>query len=275
MIGADGLGLISYHAGGDTIDRALRVAHCVDIACTSATISVVDSAGNAGEFSSITIGSDGLGLIAYRVENGGHELRAAHCIDLSCTSATISILDTHVGSLHTGITGISAATGSDGLVIIFYVRGSGARAAHCSNLDCSSASLPSPPRHVDAENGITIDIGADGLSIIAAGGSVFVQIIHCSDVLCGAWSSLNMVHSKGDAPAISIGQDGLPFVAFSSVAGTSRLAVLKCHDAACTDSTITDVGHPDKVFLKSSATGQDGLPIIAYYDELTRDLAVL
>src|SRR5262249_15043168 len=61
-IGADARGLISYRDGtnGD-----LKVAHCDDAACTSATKTTLDSTGDVGHHSSIVLGADGLGLISY------------------------------------------------------------------------------------------------------------------------------------------------------------------------------------------------------------------
>jgi len=89
-IGADGLGLISYY---DATNGDLKVAHCADIACTSATITALDTAGVVGEGTSVTVGADGLGLISY-ADWTNSNLKVAHCSDLACTSATITALDT-------------------------------------------------------------------------------------------------------------------------------------------------------------------------------------
>jgi len=73
-IGVDGLGLISYYyaTGSD-----LKVAHCNDLACTTATTHTVDSIGSVGRESSVAIGVDGRGLISYR-DNATGDLRVAH-----------------------------------------------------------------------------------------------------------------------------------------------------------------------------------------------------
>src|SRR5262249_10453482 len=63
IIGADGLGLVSYY---DKTDGDLKVAHCNDVACTSATKTTLDSTGDVGRGSSVVLGADGLGLIGYR-----------------------------------------------------------------------------------------------------------------------------------------------------------------------------------------------------------------
>ena len=60
---AGGRGLISYY---DSTDQDLKLALCPDLACTEATITTTpDRAGNVGQYSSVTIGTDGLGLISY------------------------------------------------------------------------------------------------------------------------------------------------------------------------------------------------------------------
>jgi hypothetical protein len=59
----------------------LKVAHCVDIACTSATITTLDSVGKVSIFTSITIGVDGLPIISYY---GGGNLKVARCSNAFC-----------------------------------------------------------------------------------------------------------------------------------------------------------------------------------------------
>jgi len=79
-IGADGLALISHFQGGS---QDLEVAHCLNVACTSAVVSTLDSVGIVGRYSSATIGADGLGLIAY-FDNTNFHLKVAHCSNLAC-----------------------------------------------------------------------------------------------------------------------------------------------------------------------------------------------
>jgi preprotein translocase subunit Sec61beta len=128
-IGADGLGLISYYGNSD-----LKVAHCNDVACTSATITTLDSEGSVGWYPSVTIGADGLGLISY-YDDTNLDLKVAHCNDVACTSATITTLDS------AGIVGeyTSVTIGADGLGLISYYDSwpnGDLKVAHCSNSFC-------------------------------------------------------------------------------------------------------------------------------------------
>ena len=83
-VGADGLGLISYL---DLTNLDLKVAHCDNLACSSATYVTLDSAGDVGRNSGITIGADGLGLISY-LDYTNEDLKVAHCSNINCSSAT-------------------------------------------------------------------------------------------------------------------------------------------------------------------------------------------
>jgi hypothetical protein len=59
------------------------VAHCSNTACTSASITTLDIAGDVGQYTSITTGADGLGLISYYDTTNGN-LKVAHCANYLC-----------------------------------------------------------------------------------------------------------------------------------------------------------------------------------------------
>ncbi len=47
------------------------------------TLTTLDGAGDVGQYSSVTIGADGLGLISY-FDATNADLKVAHCSDLFC-----------------------------------------------------------------------------------------------------------------------------------------------------------------------------------------------
>jgi hypothetical protein len=104
------------------------------VACSSATTSTLDSTDDVGQHTSITIGSDGLGLISY-YDYTNRDLKVAHCSNAACSSATTSTLDStgDVGQ-YTSIT-----IGPDGLGLIGYydLTNEDLKAAHCSNVLCT------------------------------------------------------------------------------------------------------------------------------------------
>jgi hypothetical protein len=86
-LGTDGRALIAYTRS----NTALKVAHCDNIACTSATTNPLDT----GVFSTVdlAIRADGFGLISY-FDTVNNDLKVAHCDNTACSSATITPLDT-------------------------------------------------------------------------------------------------------------------------------------------------------------------------------------
>jgi hypothetical protein len=75
-IGPDGLAVMSHNAGG-----VLSFSHCDDADCAAQTFSTPIDVG-ASAFASLSVGTDGLALIAYR--GGDADLKVAHCSLTSC-----------------------------------------------------------------------------------------------------------------------------------------------------------------------------------------------
>ena len=132
-IGVDGFPIISYY---DSTNFDLRVAKCTDVDCTApATISIVETSGDVGSPSSITIGADGLPVISYHDATTG-SLRVVHCGDASCTPAanvfTTLDLGPVVGTFN------SITVGADGLPIVAYrdETNGALKVAKCANVLC-------------------------------------------------------------------------------------------------------------------------------------------
>ena len=80
-VGSDGLPVISYY---DRDNGDLKMAHCGNAACSADnTITTVDSPGDVGVYTSMTVGSDGLPLISYTDTTNG-DLKVAHCSNRFC-----------------------------------------------------------------------------------------------------------------------------------------------------------------------------------------------
>ena len=81
-LGIDGLGVISYYDGGGAT-QDLKVAHCADVTCSSASVVSVDTPGQVGWNTSITIGSDGLPFVSYR-DVTNDRVKGVHCPNVFC-----------------------------------------------------------------------------------------------------------------------------------------------------------------------------------------------
>ena len=164
-IGADGNPIISYHddAAGD-----LKVAACTNATCnptvSDATISIVDSTGNVGEYTSVTIGADGNPIISYYDFTNG-DLKVAACTNATCTAATISTVDSagRVGWFT------SVTIGADGNPIISYydTTNRDLKVAACTNATCTTATITTVDSTDDVGRDTSVTIGADGSPIIS------------------------------------------------------------------------------------------------------------
>ena len=260
-IGADGLGLISYY---DSKPGDLVVAHCENVACSSSTITVVDTPGNVGSQSSIAIGADGLGIISY-YDATNLALKIAHCSNTACTAATTVTLDTGYGA--------SLTIGTDGLPLVAYLHSdgssSGLKVAHCADNACTGATSAV----LDGLSGggpIAIAIGADGMGLIAyyQGATHDLKVAHCVDAACTAAiaTTLDSDGFVGPAVSIAIGPDGLGLIAYAESDGNNAVKVAHCSDLPCSSATITRLESvTTSPATTSVAIGADGLGLVTYY----------
>lgn len=276
-IGTDGLGLIAYYARDPFYN--LKVAHCSDFFCSSATVGTLDTAGEVGEFPSVAIGTDGFGLISYYDSTNG-DLKVAHCVDTACTVATVGTLDAadDVGD-HT-----SVAIGADGLGLISYrdrTHGD-LKVAHCIDTACTSATISTLDPSNTAGQYTSVTIGADGLGLISYG--VYqegdLKVAHCDNVACTS-ATLSNLDSAGNvdlsSTSIAIGVDGLGLISYVDESN-NELKVAHCKDLVCTIAVINTVDRSDGAnafgYGTSLAIGADGLGLLSYSDAINDDLRV-
>jgi predicted regulator of Ras-like GTPase activity (Roadblock/LC7/MglB family) len=180
-VGTDGLPVISYC---ETWNEDLKVAHCDNAACTSATITTVESAGDVGRYTSVTVGADGLPLVSY-YDNTNDDLKVAHCGNAACSAGnTITTVDS-VGAVgwYTSVT-----VGADGLPVISYWDWDNGdlKVAHCSNAACTSSTTTTVDSGGDVGGYTSLTMGMDGLPVISYydGTNDDLKVAHCSNRFC-------------------------------------------------------------------------------------------
>jgi hypothetical protein len=271
-IGADGLGLISYY---DSTNGYLKVAHCNDTVCSSATTATIDSAGWVGGYTSIAIGGDGLGLISYH-DFTNYDLKVAHCNNAACSSAAIATLDS------AGTVGwfTSIAIGIDGLGLISYQDGFShdLKVAHCNNAVCSSAMTTVIDSTGFVLGTTSVAIGADGLGLISYtdGNNGDIKVAHCSSVACTSATTVTIDSADflGWYTSIAIGPDGIGLVSYRD-GNNDDLKVARCSDFACSSATTATLDSAGNVgHYTAIAFGADGLALISYQDATNSDVKV-
>ena len=257
-IGADGLGLITYY---DNTNRDLKVAHCSNVACTAATISVLDT-GDVRNAGALAIGADGRGIVGYLE---GTSIKTAHCDDLLCTSATIRVIEQNVSD------SVGLTIGADSLPLLAYQVPNELHTAHCTVPDCSTVTVASVGPSTATQD-IAMTIGTDGLGIIVAlrvhGGLPDVR--RCLDVPCTATTP---AAPPGSGPlvfvlpgAVVVPADGRPLIGYrhSDIAANPQYEVrlTRCADAACS-AQVLGPAFPYKTDLDVQLRS-DGLAWFAY-----------
>lgn len=166
-IGADGLPVISHM---DFTNRALRVTHCGNAACTAGNVSttVDDPAEEVGYDSALAIGADGFPVISHH-EATADALRVTHCGNAACTAGNVSTnVDDPVNVVggHTSI-----AIGADGLPVISHadLTANALRVTRCGNPACTagtvSTTVDDPANTVGRDTDIAV--GPNGLPVIS------------------------------------------------------------------------------------------------------------
>lgn len=188
--GVDGLPLFVYTRLMGANSYLLTTGHCNTFDCSSYITSTVDAAYITGKEPSIVIGADGLGLIAYSDDQLGHDLHTGHCVDITCTAVTKSVIDAPytVGNYS------AIAVGADGLPVIahqdsyhYYLK-----LAHCMDIPCTRATsviLDTSGPYTGPGYRSAITIGSDGKPFIIYyserdGG---FRTIHCGNAFCAPY----------------------------------------------------------------------------------------
>jgi hypothetical protein len=259
------------------------VAHCVDTACTQATISTVDGSVDVGRSVAIAMGTDGRGIIAY-ADDVAPGLRVAHCHDAACSSATVTTVDA-IGAVGD----IRIAIGQDGLPLVAdWVLPTGSpiprlRTTHCSNTACTQSTTADLGTTSD---GLAMAIGTDGRGLLGLNNTFtvfpgFMAIRRCADAACTALATPPPPESplvgfgQTHHPSLVLAGDGRPLGAFfrrwtDPVGTTEEVLMTRCSDPTCllqASSFAITVSAPSVSPRPLVAVQPNGLGWFAYDDE--------
>ncbi|QQR73338.1 MAG: hypothetical protein IPJ17_17905 [Holophagales bacterium] len=288
-VGADGLPVVSFY---NMSRGALAVLKCNDAACDGLgeTISWVDDpATGVGKFSAIAIGADGFPVISY-FDEASSSLKVAKCNDAACSGGdeTTTTVDNPANVVGKGT---DIAIGTDGFPVICYFDETAAalKVAKCNDVACAgnNETITTVDDPVDAVGQFcSIAIAWTGNPYISyfdetEGG---LKLMSCNDAACSGGGEPSTLVDAPDGGSVghytSLGIspiDGKPVISYYD-ATNSALKVAKCTDFGCigTNKVITMVDNSADVGEYSAlAFGDDGLPVISYYDATITSLKVV
>lgn len=240
-IGTDGFPLISYVLSSG----AARVAHCESVNCFTGTPEITDltntEIGRAPKVdTSVAIGGDGLGLIAY----GGNTVTVVHCEDVACTSSVAHIkcnqnfCDTST-LLVPAFDSVAITIGADGLPLVGYrSRAQEARLIHCTIVQCDGLDFPGTvvesATGVDLGGYMWVTAGANGHALMTYRDATnsLLRAAYCTDPACSTFNLTTIDTTATEFGSVVTGSDGLPFVVALNT--TSKQAtVFHCSNIFC------------------------------------------
>ena len=239
----------------------------------------VDTTGDVGYSSSIAVPADGLPVVSYW-DFTNNDLKVVKCGDIACSSGNIiTSVDANVGTYS------SITIGTDGLPIISYKdhTNEDLKVVKCGNATCSSDNTITTVDAVgDVGSHTSIAIGTDGLPVISYWDFTNndLKVAKCGNADCSTGNIITAVDTAGDVgtvTSIAVPADGLPVISYQDDNfGSGGLKVAKCGNEACsTGNTLTIVDSAVLIgYGTSIAIGADGLPVISYINNATRDLKV-
>lgn len=221
---------------------------------------------STGLLPSITIASDGNGLIAYSESNiPTFSLKVFHCADTACSTGTATTVLSQAYSYGPA----AIAIGSDGLAVICAYQTDNADLiiVHCSDLACSNSTSNAVDTTGDVGQFASITVGGDGLALVAYMDATnsMLKIFHCNDILCSGGTATTLADTSGHI-SIMTGINGYAIVQFSSSSGTS-LGNFYCVNADCSSFGVTFVATGGVgIGQISSVLGYDGFALVVFYD---------
>ena len=277
-IGVDNLPIIAYH---DSSAGSLNVLHCSSHDCSTADApSVVDAPSgiDVGEHASIAIGGDGLPLIAY-VDSTTPGVKLAHCIDIACMHADIRALNMPSALLSD----VALTIGVSGYPVVVAVNSGDPWIGYCNDASCQHMTTSVVNDFIGDTRSVDVTINPEGQPVVVFDDYHGFHIARCPAAAGSCQPSLSETTVASNTngtyygPSVTIGNDGMPIASYVQE-DQGWLLVTHCTNVTCTNHTtesLTPADGPIDEGQTSLSIGYDGLPVIAYYDDLTEQLKLV
>lgn len=224
----NGFPIVAAHT---TQTHDVVVYTCGDVDCANGTFTAIQGAGDdIGKYLSIGILGTGAPVIAYYNETDSNP-EVVVCIG-GCVKRITTVLD--IGDMGTHL---AMTIGQDGYpMIIFENAAAGLHLWNCNSFDCNAAIQQSLGGSAGAEhNAISID--GNGVPVMLSDDNDLSEIkfIRCGDSECSTTIQPTRVpldDTGNAANSISVGPNGLPYLAFRSDT-TNGPRLVRCGNPFC------------------------------------------
>ena len=230
VLTADEQPIISYY---NTATRDLMLVVCNDTTCSVPTVTIVDSVGDVGQYSSIQLSRSGTPIISYYDATNGN-LKLAFCNNLSCTSQTFQNVDLarDVGQF----TSLRLNSGDRPVISYYNVTNRRLQLAICNNELCTNRTITIVDRNGRTGQYTSLSLNSSGWPVISYYDETHrdLKLAICNDTSCTR-PTLRTVDSSGmvgQYTSLALDTNDKPIITyFVASQNTSRLTV--CGDITC------------------------------------------
>jgi hypothetical protein len=239
ILSSDEKPVISYY---NTSTNDLMLVVCNDSSCSTPTVTIIDSVGDVGQYSSIELNRNGAPVISYYDVTHGN-LKLAICNNITCSSPIFQVVESarDVGQF----TSLSI-NNSDSPVISYYnLTNQWLHLAVCSNDLCTNRSISIIDRSSNVGQYTSLALNSRGWPVISYydARNRDLKLAICTDASCTR-PTLRTIDSTGTVglyTSLALNPSDIPTISyFVSSQNISRLMV--CRDSSCNVRTSVNLG---------------------------------
>jgi LPXTG-site transpeptidase (sortase) family protein len=218
VLNSSGFPVISYW---DYTNLDLKVAVCGNATCSAGnTLTTVDSAGEVGGYSSLTLNSSGFPVISY-LDNTNGNLKVAVCGNATCSAGnTLTTVDNSVGLVGQFT---SLALNINGFPVISYKDATNGdlKLAVCGNATCSAGNtlITVDNSIADVGDSTSLALNGSGIPIISYHDDTNddLKVAICGNATCSSGNTLTAVDSVGGVglqTSLALNSSGFPVISY-------------------------------------------------------------